>query len=422
MATNISTSSFDNELLMSFAGCNPVQSGRLFLTSRFQDTWHIQAPMRILAVSSGICTVSRQGEEKVLYQNDIYFMFQGGRYTLIHGDTTSSEIFWVEAGGPGIASFLAQLPLSPASSVIRGISNQGLLHEMKQLSIFSGAMTPGDSLKTLGSLYRLLSILADEGSDTAWSSVPYDSPEILYTGVWTRWPSRESKHNEIYTATRRSYAEFNFYGTGIRWYGTLNFDCGKADVLIDGIYQTTVDSYNETRLPKQLLFSKTDLPPGHHIIKVFCTGESNPRAVNCDVVVEGFHFLSSLEDLSTENRPLSSSIIQDAVRLIREDLASDLSVSRLAAKLNVSRSYLSSRFSAEMGLTLTQYIINLRMTQAKRLLITTDHPIARIAALVGFRDAYYFSRFFKKNARMAPTKYRKTHTRDGAHLREIARS
>ena len=54
-----------------------------------------------------------------------------------------------------------------------------------------------------------------------------------------------------------------------------------------------------------------------------------------------------------------------------------------------------------------QYIIQLRMTNALNLLDNTSYNIIQVANAVGYDDAYYFSRLFKKNVGVSPTEYRK---------------
>ena len=48
------------------------------------------------------------------------------------------------------------------------------------------------------------------------------------------------------------------------------------------------------------------------------------------------------------------------------------------------------------------------MKEAKRLLETTDEPIARVGELSGYPDQFYFSRNFRKETGENPTKYRKS--------------
>ena len=56
---------------------------------------------------------------------------------------------------------------------------------------------------------------------------------------------------------------------------------------------------------------------------------------------------------------------------------------------------------------ITDYIRHARINRAKSLLESTDKPIMRIAASVGFSDANYFTRSFKEIVGITPKQYRK---------------
>ncbi|MSR65126.1 MAG: AraC family transcriptional regulator [Verrucomicrobiae bacterium] len=57
-----------------------------------------------------------------------------------------------------------------------------------------------------------------------------------------------------------------------------------------------------------------------------------------------------------------------------------------------------------------EYLQNLRMERARQLLISTDQPVADIAAAVGYEEACHFSRLFKKTSGASPQQYRQKST------------
>ena len=85
-----------------------------------------------------------------------------------------------------------------------------------------------------------------------------------------------------------------------------------------------------------------------------------------------------------------------------------LSLSVLAEKCGVSDSYLSALFRKEMNMTLTDYILQTRMTHAIYLLNTTQLSIQTIASQCGFEDGNYFTRVFKRKQGQSPRQYRKS--------------
>jgi AraC-like DNA-binding protein len=73
-----------------------------------------------------------------------------------------------------------------------------------------------------------------------------------------------------------------------------------------------------------------------------------------------------------------------------------LNVDTLCAAVGISKTSLYRKMKAVTGLSAVEFIINVRLENAARLLSETDHTISEIAYEVGFSDPYYFSRAFKK--------------------------
>jgi two-component system response regulator YesN len=87
-------------------------------------------------------------------------------------------------------------------------------------------------------------------------------------------------------------------------------------------------------------------------------------------------------------------------------MESDVSLKRVCRALSVSKSYLSAAFKEQTGMTLVEYLTEVRVDQAKVLLSSTDQKIYEVAAAVGFRDAHYFSMTFRKQTGQTPTEFR----------------
>ena len=77
------------------------------------------------------------------------------------------------------------------------------------------------------------------------------------------------------------------------------------------------------------------------------------------------------------------------------------------------------RFREATGLAPLEYVHTLRIEEAKHLLETGELPIEAVAELVGYEDAGFFSRLFKKRVNLPPAQYRK---RFGALRRELSRA
>lgn len=85
----------------------------------------------------------------------------------------------------------------------------------------------------------------------------------------------------------------------------------------------------------------------------------------------------------------------------------DISISSLADKLGFSMEYLARIFKKETGSSPSKYLTNLRINEAKLLLLSRPAlEVGRIGEMVGYKDAFYFSRVFKSNVNMTPSEYR----------------
>lgn len=84
----------------------------------------------------------------------------------------------------------------------------------------------------------------------------------------------------------------------------------------------------------------------------------------------------------------------------------DLRMGELAAICGVGQKQFVKLFRSEYHTTPTQYVIELRMNTAARLIEEGYMSISEVAEYVGYEDVFYFSRLFKKRFSISPSKYR----------------
>ena len=87
----------------------------------------------------------------------------------------------------------------------------------------------------------------------------------------------------------------------------------------------------------------------------------------------------------------------------------------------MSKSYFLRLFRRYMGTTPYNYLVNFRITQAKELLVITDHSVSEIAQKVGFGDASNFSTRFAKATGQSPLQYRKSRWRGHGERRNCVK-
>ena len=110
--------------------------------------------------------------------------------------------------------------------------------------------------------------------------------------------------------------------------------------------------------------------------------------------------------------PESNAVKGKRVQVVRvreyidSNYASEITLEGLAAQFFINKTYLSEMFKEQYGIALKDYLVSVRITEAKRLLRFTDKTTEEIATMVGINGAAYFSRMFKRVEGVTPTEYR----------------
>lgn len=99
--------------------------------------------------------------------------------------------------------------------------------------------------------------------------------------------------------------------------------------------------------------------------------------------------------------------IERATRYFNENYNKSICIEEYAKSLHMTPCWFIRRFKQVVKTTPVQYIVSLRITNAKILLETKDYNITEVALLVGYDNALYFSRIFTKHTGMSPSEYRK---------------
>ena len=89
--------------------------------------------------------------------------------------------------------------------------------------------------------------------------------------------------------------------------------------------------------------------------------------------------------------------------------AEDISLSSLAAAMHYSLPHISRSFKAEVGVTFTQYVTALRVSQACRLLAESTLAVAAVAEAVGYHDTKSFAAQIKQKTGFPPAAFRRLH-------------
>ncbi|MCQ1058176.1 helix-turn-helix domain-containing protein [Photobacterium sp. DNB23_23_1] len=202
--------------------------------------------------------------------------------------------------------------------------------------------------------------------------------------------------------------------------GGVETQCDVLHFRLNALGQTFIDSVQFSAI-KQML----DKARSGYLFDVAADSNVNKYL---QVINNSYDFsqvlnlLHLLEVLSTQTRNcltdcdydvVDSQRIENKVRIvlkyIEENLGEPLSVTMVANQLHMADSTFSRFFHANLGVTFRQYLIEQRVRQAVRYLITTDWTIAQIGAEVGFSSLSNFNAKFKNIIRVTPREYRASH-------------
>lgn len=127
--------------------------------------------------------------------------------------------------------------------------------------------------------------------------------------------------------------------------------------------------------------------------------------INRDLYLERRHSTEPQSSVSKEH----SHIVAETCAYIDQHFQESLSVETVAQEFCVSKTQMYNLFREVLRMSVSDYLLHVRMSQAKSLLINTDYSIEIISQKVGYGNISSFSRTFKSQVSMTPLQYRKIH-------------
>ena len=127
------------------------------------------------------------------------------------------------------------------------------------------------------------------------------------------------------------------------------------------------------------------------------------------------------EDAPEEGENSQTALVMAHVRRYLEDnYMFDLSLDSVGEILHISPAYLSAQFKKYQKMNFLDCLTELRINAAKELLADPFRSSAEVASMVGYEDASYFARAFKKRTGVTPTQYRKQAAKAAKDQQEAA--
>lgn len=109
---------------------------------------------------------------------------------------------------------------------------------------------------------------------------------------------------------------------------------------------------------------------------------------------------------TTQREKVYSPAVQDILSHVEDSYDEDISLKQLSEDLHINVMYLGQLFKKEVGMSLSKYLNNYRIEQAKKLLTETNLAVAEIGFKVGYQNQAYFYRVFKSSENKSPKEYR----------------
>lgn len=114
-----------------------------------------------------------------------------------------------------------------------------------------------------------------------------------------------------------------------------------------------------------------------------------------------------LEEIQEELEPVNPTVIKKIIGEIQEHYTENITLSDIAEQYGFSVGYVSALLKAELGLSFSEYLTQKRIQKSKELLADYSLSIDTVAEKSGYNDYFYFTKVFKKNVGISPSKYRK---------------
>ena len=110
---------------------------------------------------------------------------------------------------------------------------------------------------------------------------------------------------------------------------------------------------------------------------------------------------------SISGTPDSASVVLQIMDYIKNNYNQPLNNKMLSSMSGYHEYHLNRLFTKQVGMSVHKYILNIRINEAKKLLLTTEYSLAAIAEQVGFNSNTHFSSSFKQAIGISPLEFQK---------------
>ena len=247
-----------------------------------------------------------------------------------------------------------------------------------------------------------------------------------------------SRHNTDAKATKISASAIRFYDLTMILRGTLCYSINGEKTIIkqgdiiclppgtmrsrhEGNEKSDFISFNFTSKNEIAIPTILEKAVSNDMLLLVAAYDEICRNSYLDNKEKSAHLLSCLllilEDrvAQTRRNPLAIKIIE----FIHKNFAQKITLDKIGKAMFFSPGYCDNIFRRETGRSIIDYLIEIRITEAKRLIFEGEISLSAVSEAVGFDDYNYFSRVFKKRTGYTPNEYRKLTASDAPPFSSI---
>lgn len=194
----------------------------------------------------------------------------------------------------------------------------------------------------------------------------------------------------------------------------ITHDIGPGQIFVIPPYTETYYQADEKRPWKYtwIGFTTEDIPHVFQESVITCpnVGTVFNEMLACTKLENGKSaYLSGclwkLVSILSEHGEPKSDYVDKALNYMNSNYANDITIQQIADSLGLNRKYFCSIFSKRVGISPSEYLINLRLNKAAELMAAYGESPTTAALSVGYDDIYHFSKIFKKHFDKSPRDY-----------------
>lgn len=144
----------------------------------------------------------------------------------------------------------------------------------------------------------------------------------------------------------------------------------------------------------------------HDIIKKYSFFKSDISSLNMDKLKDSLTEFCLEISSYTNKLKKSCGVVNKVKKYVDENYSENIRLKDIAQKHYINTAYLGQLFKKETDLNFTQYLNQIRIENAKKLLKRTDLHIYQIAEKVGYKNSDYFIIRFKESENCTPMEYK----------------